>query len=260
MNHYSLTKNEQKLLCKIEDTVYMPPTLKRIRAFTKNGASSKDRWKDVFDQIYSILVAAKDDVEKILEERKRNGEIKDIRQAMKSIAGNAFSSAIVYVFLQNKIRGNIKPEVFITSRKSQVQNFESIATIYVGGETQKPDCDLIIFTEQENGDVDKCMILSLKTSLRERAGQAYKWKLLMEIAQSEDSIAENSIKEKYGISYNPCSTPLVCFATTNFYEEINNPQQRGMFKFFDKTFIAKPINKDFISALSNIVDFVNQKL
>lgn len=40
------------------------------------------------------------------------------------------------------------------------------------------------------------MILSIKTSLRERAGQTYKWKLLMEIATTE-----NPIKEKYNISY-----------------------------------------------------------
>jgi type II restriction enzyme len=54
--------------------------------------------------------------------------------------------------------------------------------------------------------------------------------------------------------------PLICFATVNFYDEINNPQHRGMFKFFDKAFIAKPINKNFISPLSHLVDFVNQTL
>lgn len=159
------------------------------------------------------------------------------------------------MFLQKKIIGNIEPRIFITSKKSQVKNFENIATIYVDEETQKPDCDLIIFTQKENGNVNKYIILSLKTSLRERAGQTYKWKLLMEIATSE-----NPIKEKYGISYNPDNMPLVCFATANFYDEINNPQHRGMVKFFDKSFIAKPINKDFISSLSNLVDFVNQTL
>jgi type II restriction enzyme len=51
--------------------------------------------------------------------------------------------------------------------------------------------------------------------------------------------------------------PLVCFATVNFYNEINNPQHRGMFKFFDKSFIGKEIDSDFICRLSSIVDFVN---
>ena len=76
----------------------------------------------------------------------------------------------------------------------------------------------------------------------------------------EIATCENSLKKKYGISYNPNKMPLVCFATVNFYDEINNPQHRGMFKFFDESFIAKPINKDFISSLSNLVDFVNQML
>lgn len=80
-------------------------------------------------------------------------------------------------------------------------------------------------------------------------------KLFMEIATSK-----NSIKKKYNITYNPEKIPLVCFATVNFYEEINNPQNKGMFKFFDKSFIAKPINEDFISSLSHLVAFVNKTL
>jgi type II restriction enzyme len=54
--------------------------------------------------------------------------------------------------------------------------------------------------------------------------------------------------------------PIICFATVNFYNEINNPQHRGMFKFFDKAFIAKEISDNFISPLSNLIDFVNEKL
>jgi len=211
--------------------------------------------EEVFNHIYEILVEVKDEVEKILEERKNKKIIKDIRQAMKSIAGNTFSNAIIYIFLQNKILRNIKPNIFITSKKSQVKNFDKISTINVDGQTQKPDVDLIIYTKKENNEINKCIILSLKTSLRERAGQTYKWKLLMEIASSE-----NSIKNKYNIFYNPEKIPLVCFATVNFYNEINNPQHRGMFKFFDKSFIAKPTKKEFISPLSDIVCFVNEVL
>lgn len=191
----------------------------------------------------------------MLKNRKDNGEIKDIRQAMKSIAGNAFSNSIVYIFLKNKSFGNINPNIFITSKKSTLKNFDKISTINVDGETQKPDVDLIIYTEKENGEIDKCIILSLKTSLRERAGQTYKWKLLMEIATSE-----NTIKDKYNISYEAKDMPMVCFATVNFYNEINNPQHKGMFKFFDKAFISKPIKTDFISPLSELIDFVNEEL
>ncbi len=255
MNKYELNTQEQKILLDIEKSFYMPPTLKRINDFVDSNQNLKKAWQEVFNEIYTILVEAKDDVEQILEERKRKGEIKDVRQAMKSIAGNTFSNTIIYIFLNNKIIENIKPHIFITSQKSQVKGFDSISTINVDGETQKPDCDLIIFTKKKNEEIDECMILSLKTSLRERAGQTYKWKLLMEIANTE-----NPIKKKYNISYNPSKMPVICFATVNFYDEIDSPQHRGMFKFFDKSFIAKPINKNFISSLSNLVDFVNQTL
>ncbi|WP_295162463.1 hypothetical protein [uncultured Brachyspira sp.] len=68
----------------------------------------------------------------------------------------------------------------------------------------------------------------------------------------------NSIKDKYELQYDPVIKPYIGFVTVNFYNEINNPQQRGMFKFFDKVFIAKQLNDySFISPLSNIVDFIN---
>jgi len=54
--------------------------------------------------------------------------------------------------------------------------------------------------------------------------------------------------------------PFVCFATVNFYNEINNPQHRGMFKFFDNSFIGKPITNEFINSMSNLTDYVNKIL
>ncbi len=54
--------------------------------------------------------------------------------------------------------------------------------------------------------------------------------------------------------------PLVCFATVNFYNEINSPQHRGMFKFFDNSFIGKKVDSEFIKPLSYICDYVNEQL
>lgn len=107
----------------------------------------------------------------------------------------------------------------------------------------------------KKNELTKCFIISLKTSLRERAGQTYKWKLLLEIATSD-----NYIKEKYNIKYENKIMPLVGFATVNFYNEINNPQHRGMFKFFDIAFIGKPLNADFIKNLSQLPSFINENL
>jgi len=162
MTIYTLAKEELKILKEIENSLYMKPSIKRINNFIYAKKDKKHAWQDVFDQIYSVLIDVKDKVEQILINRKSKGEIQDIRQAMKSIAGNSFSNAIIYIFLQNKIVGNIKPDIFITSKKSQVKNFDKISTIRVGNETQKPDVDLIIFTKKGNSDINRCMILSLK--------------------------------------------------------------------------------------------------
>ncbi len=252
---YYFNKEELETLKKINLTDYLPPTIDRINFYINSAENKKEAWKEIFNQLYNIMSSAKIDVTNRLEERLNSGEIKDAKQAIKSIAGNTFSYAIMYIFLRNKEIGNIRPDIFITSKKSEIIGFDIIATINVDGETQKPDVDLVIYTKKQNGEVNRCIILSLKTSLRERAGQTYKWKLLMEIATTD-----NAIKNKYNISYNAAEMPLVCFATVNFYSEIDNPQHRGMFKFFNKSFIAKEIKRDFISPLSELVDFVNISL
>ena len=248
---------ENKVLENIKATPYMLKTIDLIEEFVENHAG-KDRkvaYLAVFDEIFYILNTAKSYVDEYLQYRKDKGEIKDEKQALKSIAGNSFSLALVYIFLRNKEIGNIREDIFITSQLSKVPSFKEISVINVDGETQKPDCDLVIYSLNEDDTLKKCMILSLKTSLRERAGQTYKWKLLMEIATSD-----NPIKEKYNINYNPEKMPLIGFATVNFYDEINNPQHRGMFKFFDKSFIAKNVDADFIARMSTLPNYINENL
>jgi type II restriction enzyme len=247
-----LNKDEQKTLNSIKTTPYMAKTIDLVEDFV---AQNNGDYLAVFDEVFRILNEAKTYVDDYLQERKAKGEIKDEKQALKSIAGNSFSLTLVYIFLKNKELENIREDIFITSQISKVPSFKEISVINVDGETQKPDCDLVIYSLNEDKALKKCMILSLKTSLRERAGQTYKWKLLMEIASSE-----NVIRDKYNIEYNPEKMPLVAFATVNFYNEINNPQHRGMFKFFDKSFIAKNIDADFIARMSTLPNYVNENL
>lgn len=137
---YQLTKDEQNDIRQIENTYYMKPILSKFNDLIKNN---KIKWVDMFNKIYEVLVSSENEVRNLLIQRKRTGKIKDISQAMKSIAGNAFSNCLVYLFIKNKIEGNIKPNIYITSKKSRVKNFDKISTINVGGETQKPDVDLI---------------------------------------------------------------------------------------------------------------------
>jgi len=252
-----LNKEENKNLESIKANPYMQKTIALIEDFVENHKSKNKKvaYLAVFDEVFSILKEAQPFVEEYLKKRKKKGEIKDEKQALKSIAGNSFSLVLVYIFLKNKETENICENIFITSQISKVPSFKEVSVINVDGETQKPDCDLVIYSLNVDKTLKKCMILSLKTSLRERAGQTYKWKLLMEIATSE-----NPIKEKYNIDYNPEKMPLVAFATVNFYNEINNPQHRGMFKFFDKSFIAKNIDADFIARMSTLPKYINENL
>lgn len=248
-----LNNDELKTLQDIENKYYMKPILKAISADLRTG---KITLQDCFNHLYEYLINSKNAVENLIQERIAKGEIKDASQARKSIAGVAFSSLIIWVFLQNKANGNVAKSIFITSKISQIPHYKELFFIKVGQESQKPDVDLVIYSLDSTNEIKKCLILSLKTSLRERAGQTYKWKLLMEIAN-----ADSAIKEKYDIAYNPPILPLVCFATVNFYNEINNPQHRGMFKFFDCAFIGKNIKTGgFIKPLSHIIDYVRKNL
>lgn len=244
-----LTSQEQAQIKHIEGTYYMVPILKRLEEKRRHVGTA-----ETLDYIYEILTSSKDDVEAMLDERLRRKEISDKSQARKSIAGSAFSNMLQYIFLKCKEEGLVRKDIFITS-KTKDAAFVNMVTIHVDGETQKPDMDIIIYSKNESNELKRCMIISLKTSLRERAGQTYKWKLLLEIATGS-----SEIKKKYNIRYDASKMPLVCFATVNFYNEINNPQHKGMFKFFDNSFIGKPIKADFISNLSSIVEYANSKL
>lgn len=245
--------SELKTLQDIENKYYMKPIVSAINADLRTG---KITLQNCFNHLYEYLINSKNAVENLIQEKIKKGEIKDASQARKSIAGGAFSNLIVWVFLQNKAKGNIAQNIFITSKISQIPHYKELFFIKVGQESQKPDVDLVIYSLNSQNMLKKCLILSLKTSLRERAGQTYKWKLLMEIANTD-----SAIKEKYDIAYNPPILPLVCFATVNFYNEINNPQHRGMFKFFDCAFIGKDIKTgEFIKPLSHIIDFVCENL
>ncbi|MDX2257097.1 MAG: BsaWI family type II restriction enzyme [Pseudanabaenaceae cyanobacterium bins.39] len=258
MTEIAPSKDEAKFLKGLSKIYYMPIIQKNVDNWVKSYPDPKFGWIEVLNHLNEILRDSQNDIEILLDERVAAGKIKDKSQTRKSIVGNAFSNIIVYIFIQNKLFGNISESIYITSMIASISGFEKISTINVGDETQKPDMDLVIYSLKENQDLNKCIILSLKTSLRERAGQTYKWKLLMEIAMSDCEV-----RDKYEISYDPPTVPLFCFVTVNFYNEINNPQHRGMFKFFDRAFIGKPIDPqvtNFISPLSTLIDFANENL
>ena len=246
----SLTKDEIKQLEKIQGAYYMPVIINRLEnCFKEQGIIQ------TFDFIHDILVSSRGDVDELINKRFNRGEIRDVSQARRSVVGSAFPNCLVYTFLKAKAVGIVNNRIFVTtSTKNAI--FSDYVTIYVGGQQQKPDMDIVFYSlAPKSSTIDKCAIVSLKTSLRERAGQTYKWKLLLEIATTD-----NTIRDKYQIRFDAQKMPLVCFATVNFYNEINQPQHRGMFQFFDASFIGKRVSSEFVKPLSYIIGFLEENI
>lgn len=217
---------------------------KKIKELEKN-LSRKEAIKEVLDYTEEIMRISQPLVEEYLDERLAKGEIKDKNQARKTIAGNGFQFLVLYLLKLNQEEGNLDQNINILKTKKHPE-IEKFAIIKVDNEVQKPDIDLIVFNEK------KLIVYSCKTSLRERAGQTYKWKLLMDITQHCPKLVK-----KYNLKYSKEKEILTGFITPNFYNEINNPQQRGMLKFFDFAYIGKKIESDFIKPLSKIIDDLN---
>ena len=250
----TLTPEEKKQLQKIACSWYMPPLLARLSSFLEQkNMTAQESAKAAYNYLHDFVTESRGEVENLLEERFVLGKIKSKDQARKSIVGHMLPYLIECVFLKNKEVDNINEHFFITSKEGGLKKFNKDLTIQVGDEKQKPDCDLIVY----NTKTQKILILSVKTSLRERAGQSYRWKLLLDIANAKN----DELRKKYNISYQASQKLYFGFATINFYNEINQPQQRGMLKFFDASFIAKPnIHSGFISSMSQFNDFLQENL
>lgn len=171
----------------------------------------------------------------LIRNRIQQGEIADFSQASKAVAGNGFQGLVAYALIYLQRHGAISDQLVITLKPKRHPLIERYASIQVGDDVQKPDVDLMIYhkTELANKPV---LIFSMKTSLRERVGQTYKWKLLMDIASSSDCM---EVKSKYGLSFQMIADFRVGLITTNFYNEITQPQQIGMLNFFDYVYLTK---------------------
>ena len=238
-----------KTISEIEDRYYFTPIKKELEAKAKKIGYIK-----ALDCLTEIMQNATSKVEKLIQDRIKKKIISSADQARKTIAGNGFQGLVAYSLIKLQEKNLLNPNLAITLKPKKHPLIEKYATIKVGDDVQKPDIDLLIYyyTKPEKYPV---IIYSIKTSLRERAGQTYRWKLLMEIVSSDDC---KSIKSKYDLTYKAVDNFKVGFITTNFYNEITNPQQKGMLKFFDFVYITKPGRwKMPISEFSKILDDLN---
>ncbi len=76
----------------------MKPPLNFINEKVLKERNKKVAWKKVFDNLHSYMCGSESGVNKLLEERKQRGEIRDIRQTRVSIVGSMFSNLIIYTF------------------------------------------------------------------------------------------------------------------------------------------------------------------
>ncbi len=75
-----LSDLEKAYVEEIKTKYYMPPVLQELNNLIEN---EKKSIKEVFSYLHPTILGAKDKVIKLLEERKKRGEIKDISQASK---------------------------------------------------------------------------------------------------------------------------------------------------------------------------------
>jgi type II restriction enzyme len=210
---------------------------------------------EAMNYLTEIMQSSISDVGELIQDRIDKGKIKDFDQASKTVAGNAFQGLVAYALVRHHQSGDLNNDIEITLKPKQHRLINKYATINVGDDVQKPDIDLLIYSK--SATLEKPIIIySMKTSLRERAGQTYKWKLLMDIATATDC---QSIKAKYELFYEVQVNFKVGLITTNFYEEINNPQQVGMLRFFDFVYITKAGKwGNRVRNLSRIIQDLNQ--
>ena len=236
-NHAQLSDGDKnaasdnaKTIKDIESRYYFAP-LKRLyneKAAAYGAAGALDRLSE-------IMREATPEVEKTIQERVAKGTVKDADQARKSVAGNAFQALCGYALIKLQQAGELPKHLVITLKPHQHPAIERYATIQVGDEIQKPDIDVLIFSA---ADAKRwpVVIYSAKTSLRERAGQTYRWKLLLDIATG----GCQDLRERYNLRYENTVKLKLGFITADFYGEITNPQQEGALKFFDFAYLTKP--------------------
>lgn len=260
----------RKLISDLNGKIYFPAVLPVYEEFLTEimaeqmsiGLTEEDARKaatqKILSQLHDIMRATQPLVERLITNRVRSGEIRNADQARKTAAGNLFQQLFAYAIAQNILIGNVTKPVAVTM---SVRNLiELYAAIQVDTDTLKPDSDVIVYAPE--GINRPIMNFSCKTSCRERAGQTYKWKLLCDLATCHCDHKEgnpNCPATKYNLTYAPNCQILTCFVTSDFYNELSNPQISAMFHFFDYAYIAKTTSPSAnVQILESVVDDINR--
>ncbi len=258
----AIEKSCRELIARLKRGNYfravLPALEKKVRDLEKEGEPCA--WKKVLSHLHDVLREAESGAEGVIRQRIADGKIHDASQARKSVAGNLFQQMVAYVLAKNVLEGFIRvPVTVVQNGEEKNRLLNRYAAIHVGDEVQKPDCDVLVYCPSKGES--PILNFSCKTSCRERAGQTYKWKILSDLAASPCIYREGNPAcpaTKYQLSYERERPVLTCFITADLYGEIAQPQIRGMFGFFDKSYLAKPSSDNpLVSTLDTVVDDIN---
>lgn len=211
---------------------------------------------EILDRLTQITRDSEDNVHEIQQERVKRGEIQDTSQSTVSVVGNNFQALVGYAVEINRLVGNVPESIQVALKPKNHPVLEEYGTIEVAeGEVQKPDIDLLIYSD----DVDDAITMfSCKTSLRERAGQTYRWRLLMDMALCDCTHEKGCPMHRYDLHYEPDRDILLSLVTADFYDERESAQQKGTFTFFDNVFVTREVdNRGNVGRLSGVIDTLN---
>ena len=239
--------------------VYWKPTLdsfntKLKQIMKEKNISEKEALIFILDYLAEVLENSEPEVMKLI-----NKSGKDVKQTRVSVAGNNFQALVAHALLANILVGNL-PNLKIVLKPKEHPIIEKYAVIKVAGETQKPDMDVLMYQDKPGTPI---VICSCKTSLRERAGQTYKWKLLVDLATADPKHLKQHPEcpiNKYQITYQSDRKIYITMITADLYNEVSQPQQRGIFVFFDKAFVADKGRNEFpshVEPMSQIISYLN---
>ncbi len=221
--------------------------------------AAREAYRLMLSHICEILRGSEQKIRDVIYSRLERGELHDTTQATKSVAGNLFQQLFAYSLAKNIIVGNISKNVVVSLSPKILDEY---AIIKVGDDLQKPDSDVLVYSEDDTAT--PIINFSCKTSCRERAGQTYKWKLLSDLATCS-CIHKNGNNDcpitKYNLQYDFRRKIYMCFVTADFYNELRNPQVEAMFNFFDNAYVAK-ISSDSnkVKPLLDVVEDINNSI
>lgn len=160
---------------------------------------------------------------------------------------------IVLFFLKTKARNSQYSNLLIALGSDHFF-YKRLNIIAIDGFSQLISADFFIYKEDHMKNITDCIAYAFTEEGSKNLEDLSTWQILYILG-----LQQNPTSSKYNITILNNKPPKMYFSSVSF-NEINNPQHRGMLKFFDRAFIGKPIDSEFISRLSGLIDYANEQL